>query len=145
MTERKQDCGACNLCCKLLAVPDIQKPARMLCWWTGVHGGCERHAEKATAPELKACHQFRCLWLASQDQPGQEMPRGMRPDISHVVMGPQDPKDETLLYVQVDPDYPKAWLDPTVHGYLQGILSRGGKVEVILDNARWPLDGGIVA
>jgi len=140
-------CGACNLCCKLLGVPDINKPARMLCWWTGVHGGCARHAEKHTDPQLLACAQFKCLWLESQTHEDQtkRMPRHLRPDLSHVVIGPPDRNDDTLAYVQVDPDYPRSWQAPEIKSYLDGIISRGGKLEVIIgDDVRVELgvDGG---
>jgi hypothetical protein len=144
-------CGACNLCCRLLAVPDIYKPARMLCWWTGVHGGCSRHHEKPTSwdptHELMACAQFECLWLTSQthEDPTKQMPRHLRPDQCHVVMGPPDQADETLIYIQVDPDYPSAWLEPEVEQYLAGITERGGRVEVIVgENSRVELgvEGG---
>ena len=132
------DCGACNLCCKLLQVPDINKPARMLCWWTDIHGGCQRHKEKETDPSLQACRQFKCVWLASQDHED-ETKRGkrfMRPDQTHVVFGPFDREDPLLLYVQVDPEHPSAWKEPHVSAYLEEILSKGAKVEIIIDEIR---------
>ena len=131
-------CGACNLCCRLLAVPDIHKPARMLCWWTNIHGGCSRQHEKPQTfdpnHELMACAQFECLWLASQahEDESKRMPRHLRPDQSHIVMGPQDRHDDTLIYIQVDPDHPTAWKEPEIQHHLQGIIARGGRVEVIV-------------
>lgn len=127
-------CGACNLCCKLLEVKDIGKPARMSCWWTTVHGGCFRHSEKATAPELAACHQWECVWLNSQkhEDVSLRQPRHLRPDMTHVVLGPQDPEDRTLLYVNVDPDHPSAWKKGPIATYLQQIVERGGKLEIIV-------------
>jgi hypothetical protein len=141
------DCGACNLCCKLLGVPDINKPARMLCWWTGIHGGCERHHEKQTDPQLMACAQFKCLWLESQTHPDptKHMPRHLRPDLSHVVIGPVDRDDDTLAYVQVDPEFPQSLHNPEIKNYLDGIISRGGKLEIILgDDIRieYKVEGG---
>jgi hypothetical protein len=134
-------CGACNVCCKLLQVPDIEKPARMLCWWTSVHGGCQRQAEKDTDPNLLACKQFQCLWLASQfrEDAGDKLPRSMRPDQTHVMFGPQDREDSTLIYVHVDPEYPDAWQDSRIQDYLNSILSRGGKVEMIIGETRFML------
>ena len=146
-------CGACNLCCRLLGVPDIHKPARMMCWWTSRHGGCSRHAEKPLEfdpnHDLMACKQFECLWLASQaqDDPTKRMPRHMRPDLTHVVMGPQDRDDETLIYINVDPDHPAAWKEPEVFDYLDGIRQRGGRVELIVGEVNVELfaDGGTKA
>ena len=123
-------CGACNVCCKLLSVPDIDKPARMTCWWTSIHGGCSRQHEKETDPNLLACKQFQCLWLASQfhDDPEKRLPRSMRPDQTHVMLGPQDREDETLIYCHVDPEFADAWREPEILDQLSGIVERGGKV-----------------
>src|SRR5215471_2066026 len=106
----------------------------MLCWWTGVHGGCQRQADKDTDPSLLACAQFKCLWLESQyrEEPEFKLPRVMRPDQCHVMFGPQDREDNTLIYVHIDPEYPDAWREPEIVDYLDGIVSRGGKIEMIL-------------
>jgi len=123
-------CGACNLCCKVLHVPDIGKPANMTCWWTTIHGGCLRQADKATAPELQACAQWKCLWLESQAHENEafRQPYHLRPDKTHVVLGPQDRDDETLLYVHVDPAHADAWREPGVAAILNDIISRGGRL-----------------
>ena len=132
MTIRR-DCGSCNLCCTLLGVPDINKPARMTCWWTTVHGGCQRQGEKATDPALTACAQFECVWLESQKlDEAKVMPRMWRPDMTGVVLGPKDRDDETLLFVQVDPSRPTAWREEPILSLLNGILDRGGKLEIIV-------------
>lgn len=137
-------CGACNLCCKVLSVPDIEKPARMTCWWTTMHGGCQRHAEKLTDPKLLACAQFKCLWLESQEREGLEMPRIMRPDQSHVCMGPQDRDDSSLLYVHVDPDFPDAWTNEPTFSYLMDIVVRGGHIEVHVGDERFRLEQNMI-
>jgi hypothetical protein len=137
------DCGACNLCCKLLAVPDIGKPARMLCWHTGLHGGCAVHREKETDPKLTACHQWKCVWLASQglEDETKRGSRMLRPDMCHVVLGPFDRDDPHLLYVQVDPAYSAAWKNSHVQAYLSEVISKGARIEVIIDEVRFRWDG----
>jgi hypothetical protein len=59
----------------------------------------------------------------------------------HVVLGPFDRDDPHLLYVQVDPAYPNAWRGPHVQAYLTETLSKGAKVEVIIDEVRFRWDG----
>ena len=137
-----RDCGACGLCCKLLNVPDVNKPALMTCWWTTVHGGCARQGEKSTAPELMACAQFKCLWLASQEREleSERMPRHMRPDVTHVLMYPE-PGGGTNIWIHVDPQYPTAWREPEIVHYLDGIVSRGGMVELVIGDQRVPYNG----
>jgi len=132
------NCGACNLCCKVLQVPDIKKPSNMLCWHTGIHGGCKVHHLKDTDETLMACKQFKCLWLASQatETP---MPRYMRPDQLHVMFGPQDREDDTLCYVHVDPDYSSAWQSQTALGFMQEKIQVGLKFEIFVGEERFEL------
>lgn len=163
MTGRLRDCGSCNACCKLLHVPDIGKPAQMTCWWTTVHGGCLRQSEKpnpaavshdestgvwSLAPSeegkdlsLLACATFKCLWLDSQshENPALRQPRHMRPDITHVVVGPQDPRDETTIHIQVDPGHPDAWRKEPVASSLNEILARGNRIGVNLGEISFEL------
>lgn len=130
------DCGACNLCCKLLAVPDINKPRGIMCWNTGFHGGCSRHAEKLTAPDMAACATFECVWLQSQrrENPVERQHPNWRPDHVHVVMGPESPVEEGLLFIHVDPDYPSAWRTEPVSTYLEELLSRGARLHIYIGN-----------
>lgn len=143
MAEYLLGCGSCNLCCKLLAVPDIHKPARMLCWWTTIHGGCSRHEEKSTAPELAACASWKCVWLASQTHPdlSKRLPRHLRPDQCHVVLGPQDRDNPNLLYIHVDPAHPTSWKDSEIGRYIEDIQDRGGLIEVIVGESRVDMTG----
>lgn len=125
-------CGPCNLCCKLLAVPDIGKPACMTCWWTGLHGGCAKQAEKASDPSLAACAQYKCVWLESQsyENPELRQPRDMRPNHTHVVMGVPDPDKDQILHVHVDPEHSSAWREAGVSYYLNDFISRGATIEI---------------
>lgn len=129
-------CGSCSLCCTLLGVPDIGKAPRMRCWNTTVHGGCKVHG----VDKPQACVQFSCLWLSSQEREA-PMPRHLRPDQCHVVLGPQDRADDTLLYVQVDPAHPTAWKAGEIGAYIQDLLDKGARLEVIVDEDRLPLGG----
>lgn len=131
-------CGACNLCCKLLAVPNIGKPSQTLCWWTTLHGGCSRQSEKSSAPELQACRQFECLYLQSQTHPNPQRraARAMRPDLCHVVIGPQHPQDDQLMFVQVDPAFPSAWRELPVAPWIDEMIEAGVRLEIIIGNTR---------
>jgi uncharacterized protein len=133
-------CGSCNVCCKLLHVPDISKPALMTCWHTTLHGGCAVHDKKQTDPSLKACDQFMCVWLASQTLDDESMRgnRDMRPDMCHVLLGPMDRDDPKLLYVHVDPNYKNAWREPSITKYLHEIVSRGGRAVIVIGEQNFP-------
>ncbi len=127
-------CGACNLCCRLLEIKDMGKPAQMQCWHTGIHGGCAVHAQKETDPILRACFQFKCVWLESQtlDDLTKRGTRSMRPDQIHVLFGPFDREDPTLLYVHVDPAHKTAWRNPAVLEYMDEVRRKGGKLCVVV-------------
>lgn len=160
-----RDCGSCSVCCKLLRVPDIDKPSGMVCWWTTVHGGCTRQAEKPDPTRVEfdaetgifslpadqegkdlallACAQFQCLWLASQARSESEvMPRHWRPDWSHVLLGPKDKDNDLLLHVHVDPEHPSAWKEPEIYGYLCRMVERGCEVEINVGEQRFLLEIG---
>ena len=135
------DCGACNLCCLLLDVKSITKPAHILCWNTTIHGGCKVHDLKKTDPTLAVCEGFACIWLQSQslDDTSLHGARSMRPDQCHV-MFVRDPTDAKLLWVHVDPKHRDAWRNPGVGNYLEEVLAKGGRLEIIIgdDHFSWP-------
>ncbi len=132
-------CGSCNLCCRILHIPLMHKPAHMLCEHTSLHGGCKRQSEKATAPELAACEQFECVWLASQTSEGR-LPRHLRPNLCHVLLTVDHVRDR-YLYAQVDPESPTAWRDLTVVEYLDGALARGWEVEISIGDVHFEYMG----
>lgn len=134
------DCGSCNLCCRLLAVPDLQKPACIWCEHAGrPHGGCAIHA----APEFpQACRDFHCLWLVSQSHPpARRWILGLRPDRSAVVFhDARNPDDPNTLYVHVDPDKPEAWQWEPVMAEIDMVRKAGGSVHVIIGMRRIVLE-----
>lgn len=75
-------CGECTVCCKVLRVQELGKPAGEWCA-SVTASGCGRYE---TRPQ--SCRNFRCLWLeAQQDQPGHPLfPRWGRPDKSGVML-----------------------------------------------------------
>jgi len=56
-----RECGPCGLCCKLLAIKSIGKPASQWCEHWDKDAGC---AIYETRPD--SCRKFACLWLAEQ-------------------------------------------------------------------------------
>lgn len=135
------DCGSCNLCCLLLDIKSLAKPAHILCWNTGLHGGCAVHKEK---PEV--CAGFKCLWLQSQDYPD-PLTRGIRstrPDQCHV-MFIVDPENENHRFCHVDPAHRSAWRQPPVSDYIDKALASGMTIDVVVGDLhiRLPEDLGL--
>ncbi len=56
--KKDRVCGACSLCCTVLRVDELSKPADTDCEYQRAEGGCAIHANR---PPI--CRGYRCLWL----------------------------------------------------------------------------------
>jgi hypothetical protein len=108
-----RSCGSCTMCCKLVEVPDLGKPAGRRCQHAVVGVGCGKYDERPTQ-----CRTFQCLWLLSEWQ------EEMRPDQIKAVLWVTTGGDVlgdasrsvTYLVVCIDPSTPDI--------YLRGALGR---------------------
>jgi hypothetical protein len=62
--QDKRECGACTLCCKLVAVAELQKPLDRWCTHCEPGHGCSIYE---TRPQ--ACRSFSCEWLLNPEMP----------------------------------------------------------------------------
>ena len=88
MTTEKNTCGECTLCCTLLPIEWLDKPASTTC----VHcdAGCLIHDTKDSE-----CTSFECSWLQSNvDNPQ------LRPDKSGIVF---EKTDDNAFYGNIVP------------------------------------------
>jgi Fe-S-cluster containining protein len=53
-----RECGTCSLCCSVLRVDELEKPAGRDCRHQRGTNGCAIHATRPTI-----CRSYRCLWL----------------------------------------------------------------------------------
>lgn len=122
-TDRK--CGRCSLCCKLLPMPELKKPANTPCRYQRFGKGCTVYARRPLS-----CQTWSCRWLLGVDTG--DMPR---PDHCHYVIDPipdfvRMVNQETgelqvnveVVQVWLDPGFPDAHRDPALRRYL---LRRG--------------------
>jgi hypothetical protein len=117
-------CGDCDLCCRLLAIEPLAKPAGPLC----VHfeQGCSIYPERPDA-----CRGFRCLWLKSERLgPGSRLGRAWRPDQAHFVMYAE--RDDQRLNVVVDPAFPTAWTREPYYSFLKRLSGRAAEGHELL-------------
>jgi hypothetical protein len=124
--DHQRKCGDCQLCCKLLPVPDVGKPASTRC-------NHQRHGKGCTiyATRPKSCRLWSCAWLEGD---ATDLPR---PDRAHYVIDvladyielQDDKRGEKTKFpvavIWVDPAYPKAHHDPKLLRYLDGLFDRG--------------------
>src|SRR5215475_5296431 len=67
-------CGECSACCKLLAVPEINKPPHQWCKHCRPgRGGCLIYDRRPTI-----CRVFACAWLIDENVPDHWFPKRAR-------------------------------------------------------------------
>ena len=89
-------CGECGMCCKILRINVLEKPAGVWCRHFSKGLGCSIHAG---APG--ECHRFQCYWSISETL-GEEW----RPDRCKMVIWSNV---EGRIIADVDPSHPAAW------------------------------------
>ncbi len=111
--QQARTCGECGLCCKLLAVEALGKPAHTWCDHFAAKTGCAIYERRPDA-----CRAFRCLWL-DQTALGAEW----KPNRSHIVL--HLAAGENQLIATVDPEHPEAWKRKEYHALLRDWAERG--------------------
>jgi hypothetical protein len=115
-----RECGECTLCCKLLPVLELDKPANIRCKHQRQIKGClVYHTNKMPL----SCHVWNCRWLVSDDTHDLA-----RPDRSHYVIditpdfviAVDRGENIKIQVVQIwcDANYPDAWKDPRLKAYM---------------------------
>jgi hypothetical protein len=124
-----RSCGDCQLCCRLLPIPPLHKPAGQRCKYQQVRKGCTIYENRPYV-----CRSWSCRWMADATTAG--MPR---PDRCHYVidlsydtaiMG-QD--RVSCLQVWIDPNYPDAHKAPELRRYMLLIAEKWRSPTII----RW--------
>ena len=92
----KKSCGDCSLCCKLMNVPELNKPRNVWCQHVAVGKGCNIHE---TRPEV--CRGFFCRWTEDVGLGPEWKPNKCKFVLAH--------HGEDSLTVYVDPGAPGAW------------------------------------
>ncbi len=89
-------CGSCSLCCKVIGIAALDKPAGKWCPHFVRGAGCGVYGD---APS--ECRQFQCFW-SNETLKGDEW----KPDRCKLVVWTNTPG---RIIVDVDGDYPNAW------------------------------------
>ena len=113
MSTEEKHCGDCSLCCKIMAIPELNKPKDSWCDHVIRKRGCGIYESRP-----HSCRAFKCLWL--QDP---RLPPEWKPDKSKFVMVGDS---RTELVVHVDSSSPGAWRGEP---YLSGLraMARSGQ------------------
>jgi hypothetical protein len=91
----KRTCGDCALCCKVMAIEELAKPAGSWCPQCKPGRGCLVYAGRPAE-----CRNFSCLWLLND-----RLDRHWKPNKSRIVLT----TSEDGIEIRCDPGFPDAW------------------------------------
>ncbi len=127
----KRTCGTCTLCCKVMDVATLYKPAGKWCRFCKTGQGCGQYALRP-----KQCREFQCLWLMNENF-GPEW----KPERAKFVLTTEF--EGKALTIMVDPGQPHAWKREPYKAVIEGMVTRqmveGRIVCIVDDNKRWIL------
>lgn len=84
--QEMRDCGDCRLCCKVLDIPELEKPAGVWCKHA-CDAGCAIY-KQPERPEV--CGTYECAWLTGYFEERHQ------PNRSKLVVGRKEPPDKNL-------------------------------------------------
>lgn len=117
----ERQCGGCTLCCKLVPVKELAKPAGVKCEHVRFGKGCAIYPLRPGA-----CRAWACIWRLGYDS-GELS----RPDRSHLVIDPvgmylrsRDDKTGKItpmptIQIWCDPAHPHAYLAANVLAFIR--------------------------
>lgn len=114
-------CGECTLCCRLIPVQAMDKPAGVKCPACIPGGGCSIYAERPNQ-----CRGFLCNWVIGEGPPA------MRPDLVHCVFDFEPPTQ--IMRCHVHPQHADAWRSGPVAAHIRVHHQLGTNVQVIVQN-----------
>lgn len=124
MSDRQ--CRECTLCCKLLPVRELQKPANTVCEFQRAKGCSVYQGREFPA----SCALWSCHWLISDD----DLPR---PDRAHYVIDVSPDYIEVgdirvrVVQIWIDPKHPNAHRDPKLRAWLERRYEKTGQVALV--------------
>ncbi len=100
-------CGGCTLCCKVLAVPSLDKPKDVWCPHCKTDWGCKIYDSKPGE-----CDNFLCVYLVNP-----EIDEAWKPSKSRIVLASENKGLKLVAYV--DPARPDAWRKDPYYSHLR--------------------------
>ena len=93
-------CGSCSLCCRVLDIAELNKPAHTWCRHCRPgKGGCSIYADRPPV-----CRRFACVWLLDANCPEHWFPKRARMVICETAQ-----RGERTITINVDQRYPERW------------------------------------
>lgn len=134
-------CGSCNLCCKLLGIGELKKPAGKWCPHVKLGVGCSIYKDRPSS-----CQEFQCFWIVDPNAPDNE-----RPDKVHAFLASLEsatPEGYTrppgeLVTIYVDPTYPLAHTQSPIVVWADKLARKGFRVIAIVGPKAYSRKSGV--
>ena len=120
-------CGSCTACCRVFAIPKMDKPAGKWCTHCSIGKGCKIYD---TRPQT--CIDFTCLWLESHYHDA-DMPIEARPDRCKVVFSATT--KEKIIAGTTMPGMENAWRSGAAKKIIDKLINGGMRVVIGAPNS----------
>jgi len=107
-----RECGDCSLCCKVMRIATLDKPAGSWCRNCKPGTGCVIYFDRPDE-----CRAFNCLFVLNA-----ELGEEWRPSRSRIVLVSE--QDGNRIVAHVDPQRPDAWRRAPYYGQLKDWAAR---------------------
>lgn len=114
--ESKKACGECTLCCKVMAIEALAKPAGSWCPHCGSGRGCVIYPTRPAE-----CRDYSCLWLLDD-----RLDQRWKPSRSKLVLT----TSQDGIEIRCDPGFPNAWREQPFRGQIQAWAASGALHDV---------------
>jgi hypothetical protein len=114
-----RSCGKCSMCCKLLHINELNKPANKWCSHCKPGQGCSIYETRPTI-----CRTFGCGWLMSETVGPEWYPLQ-----SHMILSIAPFNGVLTCTVTVDPRYPWVWQEQPYYAQLKQMARTGLRVK----------------
>lgn len=121
-------CGDCTLCCKVMGITELKKPAGTWCEHCAPGVGCKIYKDRPSS-----CAGFECLWL--QGSPA-TVPDELKPNRCKAVIVPMKEPFQGFV-VHADPGYPTAWSEGLLKYYIDAAVRSGLSVAIVVGKERY--------
>ena len=125
MTASQRQCADCSLCCKVLGIPELDKPKDCWCPNFAAGVGCRIYNDRPPS-----CHDFVCRWLTDPTM-GPEW----KPSVCKMVVDSRP----SLFVVHVDPAVSRPWSAEPYMSVLKRLSAQGltkGVIVMVIERRR---------
>jgi hypothetical protein len=125
VTDTQRQCGDCSLCCKVLGIPELEKPKDRWCPNFVASVGCRIYADRPPS-----CRSFICRWLTDP-----AMGPEWKPNVCKMVIDSR-PK---LFVAHVDPAVSQPWRAEPYLSVLRRLSVQGltkGVIVMVIERRR---------